>query len=131
MPAQGGMKQGDPGAVGMGVKHRYYTFTGSKPLAAFRIPEKCCTVGIVKISTATKVQMAAYQAALTTPPAMVDASAATVAADGSMVSRPVKPGEIFVFEHDDGTTNIGTVTFVLEGDELPATLAALGIVEPA
>jgi len=131
MPVKGqgsewGLKRGQPGAVGAGWSHRFYTVNIEEPLGAFIVPRGAVFVGVPFSTNAIKLSVIAKPEAVPTEaPAMVDAGSAVVLADGFSPSRPVQNGEVVVIEHDDGVTDIGAISFVLEGKDLPATLTIL------
>lgn len=116
-----GLKRGQPGAVGFGWTHRFYTIDIASPTARFLVPRGCTFLGLAFTTNAIKLSVMdrGDEASLAPERAL------SVVAEGSVPSRPVQNGEVLLIEHDDGMTDIGEITLVLEGKDLPATFAEI------
>jgi hypothetical protein len=118
-----GLKQNNAGSVaGYGHYHKYYTIDlSASQYWAMRVPVDCEFFGIVGGTVALTGLMIddADDAATTgtTSTAVVDAQSRTLEADTELPMQPVKAGHVIRLK---SATNLGTLVFVLEGNNLPA-----------
>jgi hypothetical protein len=116
-----GLKRGQPGAVGAGWTHRYFTLDVASPTLRLVMPRGGVFVGVPFTTEAIKVSVMNKGDEESLDPER----AVSVAAEGALASRPVQNGEVLLIEHDDGETDIGVITLVLEGKDLPASLSEI------
>ena len=104
-------------ALPMGATHRYYRFEDAAVAnadARFAIPPGAAFVNVESNTNAIRIHVVEED-----PTPFATGNAGKFGAENTRPARPVEVGEVLKIQHDDGLTDVGGFTIVLEGRNLP------------
>lgn len=117
-----GLKTGRNNAVSAGHTSRFYAVNFANKLGRVSIPSGCAFVGIMRATSALRVELKAGAATLAGAASFAVGNATKLDADTLLPAFPCAAGEVLHLRHEDDATNIGDVWLYLEGRNLPSSL---------